>query len=83
MPRYATADGKGTNVEAGAEGQRPAGRQPGRQRVVFGVVVGIALLLSGFGFAILAIGGALRNPDSALNPVKKSAWGRTSPAPAA
>jgi hypothetical protein len=33
---------------------------------LFGIVVGIALLLSGFGFAILAIGGALRNPDSAL-----------------
>ena len=33
---------------------------------LFGVVVGIALLLSGFGFAILAIGGALRNPQTAL-----------------
>jgi hypothetical protein len=33
---------------------------------LFGIVVGIALLLSGIGFAILAIGGALRNPDSAL-----------------
>ncbi len=33
---------------------------------MFGIVVGIALLLSGFGFAILAIGGALRNPDTAL-----------------
>lgn len=29
---------------------------------LFGIVVGIALLLSGFGFAILAIGGALENP---------------------
>jgi len=29
-------------------------------------VVGVALLLSGIGFAILAIGGALRNPESAL-----------------
>jgi hypothetical protein len=26
----------------------------------FGIVVGIALLLSGFGFVILAVGGALR-----------------------
>ena len=34
---------------------------------LFGIVVGIALLLSGLGFAILAIGGALRNPDSALS----------------
>jgi hypothetical protein len=33
---------------------------------VFGIVVGIALLLSGIGFAILAIGGALRNPETAL-----------------
>ncbi len=33
---------------------------------LFGIVVGIALLLSGFGFAILAIGGALRNPQTAL-----------------
>jgi hypothetical protein len=33
---------------------------------LFGIVVGVALLLSGFGFAILAIGGALRHPDSAL-----------------
>ncbi len=33
---------------------------------LFGIVVGVALLLSGFGFAILAIGGALRNPDTVL-----------------
>jgi len=33
---------------------------------LFGIVVGIALLLSGVGFGILAIGGALRNPDTAL-----------------
>jgi hypothetical protein len=33
---------------------------------LFGIVVGIALLLSGFGFGILAIGGALRNPETAL-----------------
>ena len=36
---------------------------------LFGIVVGVALLLSGFGFAILAIGGALRNPENALNNV--------------
>jgi hypothetical protein len=36
------------------------------QLALFGVVVGVALLLSGIGFAILAIGGALRNPDTAL-----------------
>src|SRR5262249_48603645 len=31
---------------------------------LFGVVVGVALLLSGLGFAILAVGGALRSPES-------------------
>jgi hypothetical protein len=36
------------------------------QLALFGLVVGIALLLSGFGFAILAIGGALRNPQTAI-----------------
>ena len=30
---------------------------------LFGLVVGIALLLAGLGFGILAVGGALRNPD--------------------
>jgi len=39
----------------------------------FGIVVGVALLLSGFGFAILAIGGALRNPDTALQFLHKKA----------
>ena len=37
------------------------------QLALFGIVVGVALLLSGFGFAILAIGGALRNPENSLN----------------
>jgi hypothetical protein len=36
------------------------------QLSLFGIVVGIALLLSGLGFGILAIGGALRNPETAL-----------------
>ena len=48
---------------------------------VFGIVVGIALLLTGFGFAILAIGGALRNPDTALGFAKKR--GKTHKASAA
>ncbi len=88
MPRYASANGKGTNVAAQAT--KGAGGQPldnpardvwiqetalstalntsymADQISLFGIVVGIALLLSGFGFAILAIGGALRNPDSAV-----------------
>jgi hypothetical protein len=36
------------------------------QLSLFGLVVGIALLLAGFGFGILALLGALRNPDSLL-----------------
>jgi hypothetical protein len=40
---------------------------------LFGIVVGVALLLSGIGFAILAIGGALRAPDSALAGLRRKA----------
>jgi putative Mn2+ efflux pump MntP len=40
---------------------------------LFGVVVGFALLLTGIGFAILAIGGALRNPDTAVKFRRKAA----------
>ena len=38
----------------------------GSQLALFGVIVGVALLLAGLGFGILAIGGALRNPETAL-----------------
>lgn len=88
MPRYATANGAGTNVESQAL-KSPSGKPVSNQArevwvqetalstalntgymaeqiSMFGVVVGVALLLSGFGFAILSIGGALRNPDTAL-----------------
>ena len=34
------------------------------QMALFGIVVGIALLLSGFGFIILALGGALRSREA-------------------
>ncbi len=88
MPRYATADGKGTNDAAAA--LKGANGQPvdnvarnvwvtetalstalntsylATQIANFGIVVGIALLLSGFGFGILAAGGALRSQDSVL-----------------
>jgi hypothetical protein len=47
---------------------------------LFGVVVGVALLLSGLGFGILAIGGALRNPDSALEVLHKKAGTTGGPA---
>jgi hypothetical protein len=81
MPRYATADGKGTNdaskAEKGANGQPldNSGRDVwvtetaltsalnmsymAEQLGMFGIVVGVALLLSGVGFIILALGGAL------------------------
>jgi len=87
MPRYATADGKGTNdaTKATQANGQPVDN-PARnvwinetalstalnasymadQISLFGVVVGVALLLTGFGFAILSIGGALRNPETAL-----------------
>jgi hypothetical protein len=40
---------------------------------VFGMVVGIALLLAGIGFGVLAIGGALRNQETALKGFSKRA----------
>jgi hypothetical protein len=39
---------------------------------LFGIVVGIALLLSGFGFGILAGAGALRNPETAVPFLKRT-----------
>jgi hypothetical protein len=84
MPRFASADGKGTNVAAAAI---QANGQPvdnaarnlwvtetalttalntsylAEQISLFGIVVGVALLLSGFGFGILALGGALRGRE--------------------
>ena len=52
------------------------------QLSLFGIVVGFALLLAGVGFAILAIGGALRTPDTALSFVhraKKAGGHRVAP----
>ena len=81
MPRYATADGKGTNDASKAlmQNGQPVDNAArniwvtetalstalnmsylASQLGTFGIVVGIALLLSGFGFVILAVGGALR-----------------------
>jgi len=50
------------------------------QIALFGIVVGIALLLAGIGFGILAIGGALRNPETALGFVHRRTNSRTLPA---
>jgi len=89
MPRYATADGKGTNDATKA--LKAANGQPednpvrdlwvtetalttalnqsylAEQISIFGIVVGIALLLSGIGFAILALAGALRNKEALVH----------------
>ncbi len=49
---------------------------------LFGIVMGIALLLSGIGFGILALGGALRNPESPLASRARRRARQSSPAPA-
>ena len=41
------------------------------QLSLFGIVVGVALLLAGIGFGILAVGAALRNPETALTILHK------------
>jgi hypothetical protein len=48
----------------------------------FGIVVGIALLLTGIGFGILAVGGALRNPDTAMQFLHKTQRAGGTPVPA-
>jgi hypothetical protein len=51
---------------------------------LFSIVVGIALLLSGIGFAILAVGGALRNRETALTILRnKASKGGTTAVPTA
>jgi len=50
---------------------------------LFGIVVGIALLLTGFGFGILAIGGALRNPETVLSFAKRPSVKKTPAVPVA
>lgn len=50
---------------------------------IFGIVVGLALLLSGFGFAILAIGGALRNADRTVSFGKRDPKAARTPVPVA
>jgi hypothetical protein len=88
MPRYATADGKGTNDATLAlkdsKGNPVANAARdiwiqetalttalntsfmAEQLSLFGIVTGVALLLSGVGFVILALGGALRNPQTSF-----------------
>jgi hypothetical protein len=40
---------------------------------LFGIAMGVALLLAGIGFGILAVGGALRSPETALGFLRKRA----------
>ena len=94
MPRYATADGKGTNdptkalTSKGQPVDNPARNlwvtetalttalntsYMAEQLANFGIVVGIAFVLTGIGFAVLAIGGALRSAEGAFGFGKKPA----------
>jgi len=87
LPRFATADGKGTNdptkaLQANGRPVDNAARNVwvtetalstalnasymAEQISLFGIVVGFALLLSGIGFGILAVGGTLANAQPAL-----------------
>jgi hypothetical protein len=50
---------------------------------MFGIVVGVALLLSGFGFIILALGGALRAGGWLFVRSEKKAAAAKTTAPAA
>jgi hypothetical protein len=86
MPRYATADGKGTNDPTAAQKDPKTGQPVNNaardlwvtetalatalnssyladQLGNFGIVVGIALLLAGVGFIVLAASGALRRQE--------------------
>ena len=88
LPRYASADGKGTSDESKAL-KGPSGKpldNPVRNVwitetalstalnasflaenvALFGIVVGIALLLTGLGFGVLVIGGSLRGRELAF-----------------
>lgn len=49
------------------------------QLALFGIVVGFALLLSGIGFAVLAIGGALRNPNTVIRALRPRPEVRVAP----
>lgn len=87
MPRFATADGKGTNdatkaLQVNGQPQDNAARNVwvtetaltsalnmsymADQLGLFGIVVGVALLLTGIGLAILAVGGTLAGVSPAF-----------------
>jgi hypothetical protein len=102
MPRFASADGKGTNDTAAAL-KSPSG-QPldnaarnvwvsetalstalntsymAEQMALFGIVVGLALLLSGIGFLVLTLRGAVRGGTVLSGAGVKKAGVRAEPA---
>jgi F0F1-type ATP synthase membrane subunit c/vacuolar-type H+-ATPase subunit K len=99
MPRYATADGKGTNdvtkalTSKGQPVSNPArelwvtetalttalnSSYMAEQLSIFGIVVGIALLLAGIGFGVLSLGGAIRTAPAFQR--RTSAEARKAPA---
>jgi hypothetical protein len=103
LPRYASADGKGTSDKAAAL-KSPSGQpldNPVRNLwitetalttalnasflaenvALFGIVVGIALLLTGLGFGVLVIGGSLRGREQVAQAVKRET-AATKPVPA-
>ena len=47
---------------------------------LFGIVVGVALLLAGIGFGVLAVGGALRSAGTALTFIRKPTSASKAPA---
>jgi hypothetical protein len=47
------------------------------QIALFGIIVGLALLLSGIGFGILAVGGALRHRDPLAKPFAERSQAKT------
>jgi F0F1-type ATP synthase membrane subunit c/vacuolar-type H+-ATPase subunit K len=51
------------------------------QLALFGIVVGIALLLTGIGFGILAVAGALRSAESPLSTLRSKAKSPAAPVP--
>ena len=88
MPRFATADGKGTNdpTKALTKNGQPVDNPVrnvwitetalttalnasflAENVALFGIVVGVALLLTGLGFGVLVIGGSLRGREAALH----------------
>jgi hypothetical protein len=107
MPRFASADGKGTN-DATKASKSPSG-QPldnpirnvwvtetalstalnasflAENVALFGIVVGIALLLTGLGFGVLVVGGSLRGRETGLQLFgkRKPEAARTSSVPVA